>query len=60
MKKNILTKISKAIVILSASMALFTIVLPFGTITFGGETGVSYEPSVSTYADDDPDYINYK
>lgn len=45
---------------LQHALTLFTVVLPFGTITFGSESGVSYDSQVSTLADDDPDYINYR
>lgn len=56
--KKLLAKISSSIVMLAACLALITIVLPFGTITFD-ESGVSYDSGVSTYADELPDYMNY-
>ena len=58
MKKNLLSKISSSIVMLTACLALFTIVLPFGTITFG-ESGVSYDSGVSTFCDEDFECMNH-
>lgn len=58
MKKNLLSKISSSVVMLTACLALITIVLPFGKITID-ELGINYESGVSTFADDDPDYMNY-
>ena len=58
MKKNLLSKISSSAVMLTACLALITIVLPFGKITID-ESGVNYDSVVNTLADDDPDYMNY-
>ena len=44
---------------LTACLSLFTIVLPFGTLIFGDESGVHYDSQVSTYSDEDPDYVKY-
>ncbi len=61
MKKNLLSKLCSSLAVLTACLTLFTVVLPFGTITFDSESGVSYDSQVSTLAaDDDPDYINYR
>ncbi|GEM_PF-1194671 len=62
MKKNLLSKLCSSLAVLTACLTLFTVVLPFGTITFGSESGVSYDSQVSTASapDDDPDYINYR
>lgn len=60
MKKNVLTKISKAVAVLSVCSALFTIVLPFGTDKFNDKSYVGYKSVVSTMCDDEPEIMNHK
>lgn len=58
MKKNLLSKISSSAIMLTACLALITIVLPFGKIAID-ESGVNYDSEVNTLADEEPDYMNY-
>lgn len=57
MKKNLLKKVYASTAMLAICLTLFVIVLPFGTFTFGDENDSNYDSSVSTYADDYPDYV---
>ena len=59
MKKNLLSKLSRTVVMLTACLSLFTIVLPFGTLIFGGESGIHYDSQVNACSDEDPDYVKY-
>ena len=58
MKKNLLSKISSSVVMLTACLALITIVLPFGKITID-ESGVNYDSEVNTLADDEFEPMNH-
>lgn len=58
MKKNLLSKISSSAVMLTACLALITIVLPFGKITIN-ESGVNYDSQVNTLCDDEPECMNH-
>lgn len=58
MKKNLLSKISSSVVMLTACLALITIVLPFGKITID-ESGINYESGVSTLCDDELEPMNH-
>ena len=58
MKKNLLSKISSSVVMLTACLALITIVLPFGKITID-ESGINYDSEVSTLADDEFEPMNH-
>lgn len=57
MKKNLLSKLCRSVAMLGACLTLITVVLPFGTITYDSESGVSYNSQISTHSDDKPDYI---
>lgn len=57
MKKNLLKKIYASTAVLATCLTLFVIVLPFGTFTFGDENDINYDSSISTLADDYPDYV---
>ena len=43
---------------LTACLALITIVLPFGKITID-ESGVNYDSEVNTLCDDEPECMNH-
>ena len=58
MKKNLLSKISSSAVMLTACLALITIVLPFRKITID-ESGVNYDSEVNTLCDDEPECMNH-
>ena len=58
MKKNLLSKIRSSAVMLTACLALITIVLPFGKITID-ESGVNYDSEVNTLADDQQEPMNH-
>lgn len=58
MKKNLLSKISSSVVMLTACLALITIVLPFGKITID-ESGINYDSEVSTLCDDELEPMNH-
>ena len=58
MKKNLLSKISSSAIILTACLALITIVLPFGKIAMD-ESGVNYDSEVNTLCDDEPECMNH-
>ena len=58
MKKNLLSKISSSAVMLTACLALITIVLPFGKIT-SDESGVNYDSEVNTLCDDELEPMNH-
>lgn len=58
MKKNLLSKISSSAVMLTACLALITIVLPFGKIAIN-ESGVNYDSEVNTLCDDELEPMNH-
>lgn len=58
MKKNLLSKIRSSAVMLTACLALITIVLPFGKIAID-ESGVNYDSEVNTLCDDEPECMNH-
>lgn len=58
MKKNLLSKISSSAIMLTACLALITIVLPFGKITTD-ESGVNYDSEVNTLCDDELEPMNH-
>lgn len=58
MKKNLLSKIISSAVMLTACLALITIVLPFGKITTD-ESGVNYDSEVNTLCDDELEPMNH-
>ena len=58
MKKNLLSKIRSSAVMLTACLALITIVLPFGKIAID-ESGVNYDSEVNTLADDQHEPMNH-
>ena len=58
MKKNLLSKISSSVVMLTACLALITIVLPFGKIAID-ESGVNYDSEVNTLCDDEFEPMNH-
>lgn len=58
MKKNLLSKISSSAVMLTACLALITIVLPFGKIAID-ESEVNYDSEVNTLCDDELEPMNH-
>lgn len=58
MKKNLLSKIRSSAVMLTACLALITIVLPFGKIAID-ESGVNYDSEVNTLCDDEFEPMNH-
>ena len=58
MKKNLLSKISSSAIMLTACLALITIVLPFGKIAID-ESGVNYDSEVNTLCDDELEPMNH-
>ena len=58
MKKNLLSKIRSSAVMLTACLALITIVLPFGKIAID-ESGVNYDSEVNTLCDDELEPMNH-
>jgi hypothetical protein len=58
MKKNLLSKISSSAVMITACLALITIVLPFGKIAMD-ESGVNYDSEVNTLCDDEFEPMNH-
>ena len=58
MKKNLLSKLSRTIVMLATCLSLFIVILPFGIFTFGDNSSdANYDSLVSTLSDDPPEYI---
>lgn len=58
MKKNLLSKISSSAVMITACLALITIVLPFGKIAID-ESEVNYDSEVNTLCDDEFEPMNH-
>lgn len=58
MKKNLLSKLSRTIVMLATCLSLFIVILPFGIFTFGDSSSdANYDSLVSTLSDDELEYI---